>query len=289
MKKPKNGGPQFVRWFSPVVIALHELGGSGSVSEVIARITKNENVPESVQQERLKGGGLRFYNQVQFARQYLVWEGLVESSERGVWALTEKGQNIKSLAHDKALEIFKVQHAAHKSKSKRIAGSPPTDDENEVEDEQPQQPSYRQAVLERLRRFSPKGFENFCKRLLREYGFEKLEVTGGPKDKGIDGNGILKINPFVSFRVAFQCKRYGEAVVSSAISTFRGSIPSSVDKGILLTTGYFTADAKTVAQDIGLKPIELVDGEQLVTLMEEMELGLKPTFSLDERFFEEFD
>jgi len=162
----------------------------------------------------------------------------------------------------------------------------------EPEEEEPSDDSssYKASVLERLRAgLTPKGFEHFCVRLLREYGFEGLNVTGGPKDKGIDGNGILKLNPFMSFRVVFQCKRYAEAVTSSHIATFRGSIPSSADKGILLTTGYFTPDAIKMAQEPALKPIELIDGDQLVKLMEKMELGLKPTYVVDAEFFNDFE
>ena len=83
-------------------------------------------------------------------------------------------------------------------------------------------------------------------------------------------------------------KRYDEAVTSSEISKFRGSIPSSVDKGILITTGYFTTDATRLAQEPSLKPIELVDGDELVKLMEKLELGLKRTFDVDDTFFDEF-
>lgn len=277
-------GPKFVRWFNPLLTALKQLGGSGSASEVVATIAKNEKVPESVQQERLPSGGLRFNNQVYFARQYLVWAGLLASSQRGVWTLTEKGYST-SLCHEEALEIFKETHLLHQTRTDTSSDNILENDETIVEETEI---GYKKRLIEKLKQLSSSAFEHFSKRLLREYGFEKLEVTGGPKDKGIDGTGILKINPFVSFRVAFQCKRYDLAVVSSAIATFRGSIPSSVDKGILITTGYFTSDAKSLAQNPGLKPIELIDGDQLIELMEKMEVGLKPTFIVDEEFFEGF-
>lgn len=284
-KKKVKKGPQFVQWFDPVLKALKELGGSGTVSEVVELVAKLEDVPEDVQKEKLNSGGLRFNNQVQFARQYLVWEGLLESSKRGVWSLTERGAKT-DLTHPQALKIFEKQHALHQGIRKNAPSVDKDVGDNDVDSDTR---TYKTEVLKLLKKLAPASFEHFSKRLLREYGFEKVEVTGGPKDKGIDGTGILKINPFVSFRVAFQCKRYDQTVVSSAISTFRGSIPSSVDKGILITTGYFTADAKTLAQDPGLKPIELIDGDQLIVLMEEMELGLRPTFEVDTAFFDEFD
>ena len=62
------------------------------------------------------------------------------------------------------------------------------------------------------------------------------------------------------------------------------------DKGIMMTTGNFTKDAKKEARRDGVPPIELVDGEKLIEMFEMLELGLKPikTYELDYHFFEEF-
>jgi restriction endonuclease Mrr len=46
-----------------------------------------------------------------------------------------------------------------------------------------------------------------CQRLLREAGFVQVNATGRSGDGGIDGHGTLQINPLVSFKVLFQCKR----------------------------------------------------------------------------------
>lgn len=62
------------------------------------------------------------------------------------------------------------------------------------------------------------------------------------------------------------------------------------DKGLILTTGTFTADAQTEAVREGASSIELVDGQALITLFEQLELGLIPrtTYEVDLRFFDEF-
>jgi len=62
------------------------------------------------------------------------------------------------------------------------------------------------------------------------------------------------------------------------------------DKGIIITTGAFTSEAKKEAVRDGVPPIELVDGEKLVTMLEELELGLRPvkSFEVHESFFDEF-
>ena len=62
------------------------------------------------------------------------------------------------------------------------------------------------------------------------------------------------------------------------------------DKGIIITTGIFTVEARKEARRDGAKPIELVDGDKLVELFESLELGVKPrtTYDVDPRFFDEY-
>ena len=99
----------------------------------------------------------------------------------------------------------------------------------------------------------------------------------------------MQVNPFVSFDILFQCKRYKGSVSSPRIRDFRGAMLGRADKGIIITTGNFTADAKTEARRVP-PPIELVDGEKLVQMFENLEPGLKPKkdFDLDYNFFNDF-
>jgi restriction system protein len=62
------------------------------------------------------------------------------------------------------------------------------------------------------------------------------------------------------------------------------------DRGIIITTGTFTAEARREGSREGVPPIELIDSERLVEMLRSLELGLKPvtTYEIDESFFEEF-
>lgn len=115
-------------------------------------------------------------------------------------------------------------------------------------------------------------------------------MTGRSGDGGIDGEGTLEINPLLSFKVIFQCKRYQGSVGSGMIRDFRGAMIGRADKGIMLTTGSFTMDAKKEAVRDGAHPIELIDGEKLVAMFENRKLGLKPriVYDVDWEFFKEF-
>ena len=94
----------------------------------------------------------------------------------------------------------------------------------------------------------------------------------------------------MSFKVLFQCKRYERSVTPSQVRDFRGAMGGRADKGIILTTGTFTAEAKKESVRDGVPPIELVDGQKLVDMLEELEIGLVPVkaFRVDEAFFASF-
>jgi len=150
---------------------------------------------------------------------------------------------------------------------------------------------YRDEVLSILLNLPPEGFERLSQRILREAGFTQVVVTGQSGDGGIDGFGTLQVNPLVSFKVLFQCKRYAKSVPPSQVRDFRGAMAGRADKGIIVTTGTFTAEARREATRDGAPPIELIDGEKLLDMLEKLELGLKPvtTFEVEHAFFKEFE
>jgi restriction system protein len=154
----------------------------------------------------------------------------------------------------------------------------------------PGEEGHRYLLLEVLKKLTPQGFESVCGRLLRESGFEKVTVTGRSRDEGIDGIGVLQINPFVSFKVLFQCKRYKGSVSRAQVGDFRNAMIGRADKGIIITTGTFTADARREAEREGAPPVELVDGDKLVEMFERVRLGLnqRTVYEVDHAFFAGF-
>lgn len=284
-------GAQFVRYFGPVLDALRELGGSGAPSEVIERIVENLRVSDAVQNELLDSGNPRFPNQVAWARYYLAREGLIDSSKRGVWSLTEKGLSTH-LTYQQAHEVFRkwVKFFAAARKEKKAEAPSDEGEEQAPEKTELTAVNFRDRLAQILFALPPSGFERLCQRLLRESGFVQVVVTGRSGDGGIDGYGTLQVNPLVSFKVLFQCKRLSSAVGSAVIRDFRGAMQGRADKGILLTTGTFSADAKKEAARDGVPPIELVDGQKLQDMFTQLELGLRPvkTYEIDDSFFAEF-
>jgi len=283
-------GAQFVRYFGPLLDALRELGGSGAKSEVVEQVASDLELSEDVQNELLDSGAPRFQNQVAWGRFYLSREGLIESSKRGVWSLTEKGWSTH-LTFDQARQIFLkwVKIFAAERKRKKLEAAAPEGDEEAPEKVSPI--SFRDHLTNILLALPPAGFERLCQRLLREAGFVQVNVTGRSGDGGIDGHGTLQINPLVSFKVLFQCKRFAASVSAPHVRDFRGAMQGRADKGIIITTGAFTSEARREATRDGAPPIELVDGSKLIDMFMELELGVRRVvaYEVDESFFSEFN
>jgi restriction system protein len=304
---------RFARYINPVLAALRDLGGSARPREVYDLVAERCAVSDSERLVKNRSGPSRFENDVAWARFYLVRSGYLESSRHGVWSLTEQGRAADALNDGQINSLLKDVHARSRSAipvdlpndnastssgaSTDAPASGVTDDieqeitrESELAAPEDVTRSYRERALEIMLSLPPAGFERLCQRLLRESGFQQVRVTGRSGDGGIDGIGVLQVNTFVSFKILFQCKRWAGAVGSPEVRNFRGAMMGRADKGLILTTGSFTADAQAEAVRDGASPVELVDGQALVTLLEQLQLGLLPrtTYEVDERFFDEF-
>ena len=283
-------GAQFVRYFGPLLDALRKLGGSRTPGEVVEQVAEDLKLSEDVQSELLESRALRFPNQLAWARFYLSREGLLDSSRRGVWSLTEKGLNTH-LTLDEARSLFRKLVRAFAEERKKKKETAPIEEEqapSEIEIAPPT--NFRERLSQVLLSIPPAGFERLCQRLLRESGFVQVVVTGRSGDGGIDGQGTIQVNGLVSFKVLFQCKRFSNAVTPAIVRDFRGAMQGRTDKGIIMTTGGFTNEARKEASRDGVPPIELVDQNKMIDMFVELELGVKPIkgFEVDESFFDEF-
>jgi len=275
-----------------VLDCLRALGDSATSSEAIDWIGRKFEVSEEERTRVQKNNVRHFDNKVAWAKQYLAWEGLVDSSKRGVWALTPTGK-ATILTHEASLAIYRKWAAIYRERKTKKNGKK-TEEAPESEEVDEAAPAIQETagddLLEVLLALTPSGFERICMRMMRESGFEKVEVTGKSHDQGIDGIGILLVNRFVTIKVVFQCKRYSGSVGRGQVAEFRNSVMGRAEKGIIITTGAFTSEAIREATRDGVIPIELVDGEKLVKIFEDLELGVKPktVYEVDHSFFEPF-
>lgn len=266
--------PRVPDLFVPVLRALDGLGGSASNDEINDRVADLMSLSAEVRAYVHNGGPLpKVYYRCAWARSWLKNAGLVENSGRGVWSLTAAGREALVQGDEPAL-VRLVRQASYASRKGPAADdeAPPSATQG-VTVSDGEAADWREQLLRALGTMDPSAFERLCQRLLREAGFTKVEVTGKTGDGGIDGTGVLRMN-LLSFQVIFQCKRWQGSVGSSTIRDFRGAMVGRADKGLILTTGAFTADARREATRDGAPAIDLVDGEALCDLLKEHRIGV---------------
>jgi len=167
-------------------------------------IARNLGISDAEQSEPLPSGvQTRFENQVHWARFYLAKAGYIDSSQRGVWTLTEKGRSLGEVTPDEIQRMIREVS----ERTKTPSGGAPEPGPG-TGDTVPPITDYREELAQTLQSLPAVGFERFCQRLLRESGFQEVTITGRSGDGGIDGIGMLQVNALVSFKVLFQCKKY---------------------------------------------------------------------------------
>jgi restriction system protein len=268
----------------PTLVAIRQLGGSASISELeeavpnIAHVTE-EQLGVEYPEGSVKPGESKVLDRLHWARSYLKKIGGLDSSERRVWSITPKGLDFLEMepaAADTALKKADTDVRAEIRKARA---------QRHVEDEDPdavESIDWKDILLQALKSMDPAGFERLSMRLLREAGFRNVEVQGRSGDGGIDGVGVYKVS-LVSFPTFFQCKRYTGSVAAGAVRDFRGAMSGRGDKGLLITTSSFAPAAKAEATRDGAPPVDLIDGDALCDLLKEYGLGVE----IEERIVED--
>lgn len=258
--------PTFDELMWPALVAMKALGGSATHEELLEKIIELEKIPEAVQNIMHTERQTKISYNLAWAKTYLGKAGALENPSHGVWAITEKG---KALTEEGVEQIpVEVRKLYKLEKERKPKGSA------EVEDLQPETKNWKDGLLAVLiNQMKADAFERLAQRILRESGFVKVEVTGSSGDGGIDGVGVLRVK-LLSFQVYFQCKKYKGSVSAGAIRDFRGAMVGRTDKGLFITTGTFTADAKKEATRDGAPAIDLIDGDLLCDLLKSLNLGV---------------
>jgi restriction system protein len=296
-RKQKHGSdsskiPTFDRLMNPLLKALKELGGSGTIQEIDEKVIEDLKLPNEILDvpHGDKGSGqTEVAYRLAWARTYLKKYGILENSARGIWAIAPAAKGLNEIDPAQVAKEVREQFKGEKKSSIEAtdAGS------EEIEARDSEQPEEFQDWKKHLRRvlisLQPAAFERLIQRLLRESGFTQVEVTGKSGDGGIDGKGIVRVSGLLSFHVMFQCKKYEGTVSSNQIRDFRGAMQGRADKGLFVTTGAFTRDAIKEATRDGAPPIDLIDGEQLADKLKELTLGVRTkvfeSIEIDEQWF----
>ena len=298
--------PSYLEMLYPTLQALDRLGGSGTKDEIdqeavrIMGLTDEQLAVEFPPEATQKGS--KVIHRLAWARTYLKKFEAVDNSRRGVWTLEAPGRKYLELNPTEGAKALRLadSEVRRQNRARRVeAGAAvgvdvsvqPTQDPEEepVADEtEVVALDWKARLLERLFDLSPDAFERLAQRLLRVAGFKNVEVLGRSNDGGIDGVGLYRPS-LVSFPIFFQCKKWRGSVVPDKVRDFRGAMSGRGEKGLLIITSTFTAEAKREARRDGAPPVELIDGDDLCDLLKEYAVGVTTRMveavDLDEAFF----
>lgn len=304
--------PDFQTLMRPV-LALAE-AGEVRIRDAIATLADQFELTEDERRHLLPSGRqTTFANRVHWAKTFLAKAGLVSSTRRGHFVISDRGRRVLAEHSDrvdmKVLNQFEeyrqfreaIPEADKPADSEMpAAGTVPisvTPDEslrvtvNQIEQ------LVAKELLDRLMAAPPKFFENAVVQLLRAMGYggtriDAGRVTGGSGDGGIDG--VIDQDPLGLDRVYIQAKRYAldNGVGESEVRGFVGALAGKqAAKGVFVTTSRFTTAATKFVQNLQTKVV-LIDGDTLAALMIRHDIGVRTEQTLhvkklDEDFFDD--
>lgn len=299
--------PTYDKFIEPVLRFL-----AGKPDGVLARDVHEAaadalNLDDNQRAEVIASGQLVYKNRAGWAHDRLKRSGLSQSLSRGKWCLTPEGVNWVN-AHTQPLTEEEVNHLAFEFVNVKLKQQPDTNDPKAAALHQEAQAKsspddrldqalqeLRDAVagelLESLLQVSPARFEVIVLDVLHRLGYgghrDDLQRTGGTGDGGIDG--IISLDKLGLEKVYVQAKRWQATVGRPEIQAFYGALAGQKAKrGVFITTSSFTSQARDFAHSV--EGIVLVDGERLVHLMIENEVGVSSRLvkvpKLDMDYFE---
>jgi restriction system protein len=307
--------------YQSLMLPVLELSATGEIriGDAVDSLAEQLHLAEDERIQLLPSGKQTvFGNRVHWARTYLIKAGLLKSTRRGHFTVTERGQqviashptriDVKFLDQFPEFRLFKENSAneaaqdaplatqgAEQIEAALVSRSETPDEIMRVAHKQVEA-SLGQDLLDRVRAAPPAFFERLIVNLLLGMGYGGTAADAGRAlgrggDDGVDG--VIDQDALGLDRVYIQAKRYAEGnnVGSGSIRDFFGSLDRhKATKGLFVTTSTFSAAAKETA-DFLSKRIVLIDGEHLSKLMIRYNVGCRVEEVLhikkvDEDFFE---
>ena len=261
----------------PIYKVILSLGGSATNDEIYAKVIELMHLTDEQVEEQHLGSitQTELQYQLAWARTYLKNANYISNSGRSVWSINTSYAKTNPDELDPTGIISSIRSKNNEEYNDDNNIPEDINIKNDEEEYPDENKPWRTKLSTILQEMDPYAFERLCQRVLRESGFEDVKVTRKSNDGGIDGTGKLIIQGLISFNIAFQCKRYKEKVSSVEIRNFRGSMDSNIEKGIFITTGIYTEDAKKEANASGKKKIDLVDGEKFIDILISNKLGVE--------------
>jgi restriction system protein len=268
-----------------------------NIGEAVDAVARHFNLTAEERQQLLGSGQQTVIrNRAGWARTYLKKAGLIESTRRGFFRLTERGRTVlasKPARIDvKFLEQFPefvtfrdLRHEKEEDKPEtEVTPIDATPEEALDSAYQRLRADLKAELLEQVKTASPSFFERLVVELLVRMGYggtlrDAGQAVGKSGDGGIDG--IIKEDRLGLDVIYIQAKRWDSTVGRPEIQKFAGALQGHrARKGVFITTSSFSADAADFASRIDSK-IVLIDGAALARYMIDHNVGVSPSRSYE--------
>ncbi len=133
----------------------------------------------------------------------------------------------------------------------------------------------REALREKLAGMPPYQFEHLIRDLLQAMGYEDVTVTKESGDKGVDVVATIQFG-ITTITEVVQVKRQSGSIGRPILDQLRGALPyHKAIRGTLITLGKFSSGCAEAALFSGAAPITLIDGNKVLDLLIEHQIGIK--------------
>lgn len=295
--------PKFDETFIPILEVLKDgkVYKHRELIEVVKTRFYSELTEEQLKQ-KTKSGDLLIDNRIAWGKTYLKKGGYVESPQRGLVQISDKGRNhsstltVRDLESEASLfEFYKSEKLTNsedsKDKKKHISAIDISSPQDLIDEGFSRiEIDVKNELLLKLKNIDPYFFEKVVLRLLKKMGYGDFIETSKSNDGGIDG--IINEDKLGLDKIYIQAKRFSEGKVREKdIRNFIGAMSGDTNKGVFVTTSEFDDKALEKARSAHHKII-CIDGQKLVSLMHEFNVGIqvKTTYEIkqiDEDFFDE--
>ncbi len=301
--------PSYSAFFTPLLTSCLD-GKAHKVRDLIVAMSDEMHLSAEDRSQTIKTGEPLVANRVWWARTYLVKANLLASPSRGHVQITDAGRKFLrqhpsgvALTDLKTIDAFaewwrrstgggRVEDPLDNGSSAMVVATP---EEQLEEAHTATMAGVSSDLLQQLQQCSPAAFERLVVHLLQRMGYGKgqpdaAQVLGRSGDGGVDG--LINQDPLGVEGVYIQAKRWQGSVGADPVRSFVGSLMSrGASRGVFITTSSFTADAKAYVKDVKHATVVLIDGERLVDLMLDYEVGVErmqtyTTYRVDHDFFE---
>jgi len=272
-------------------------GNEHAIRDALHHIAEHFSLTPEERDELVPSGNqTRLANRVGWCRTHLKHARLIDYVRRGVFRITERGQQVL-LQNPPELNLrFLDQFPEHaqwfhqpRAANDQVVLTPEPGPTATPEEQMESLARYLRQdlaseLLERMHSMDSRRFELLVLDVLLAMGYggsraEAAEVGKGSSDGGIDG--LINEDRLGLDRIYVQAKRWENPVGRPEIQHFVGALAGQhAHKGIFITTSEFSSNAREYVKNLPQRVI-LIDGQRLAELMIEHDIGVTRAYTYD--------